>query len=70
MFVKYGDSTETFTIQKTAATCEICNQQKIIINEKLACTCSENKNFEKSKKILTQENVSTNFQRNKRVENV
>jgi hypothetical protein len=70
MFVKYGDNTENFTIQKTATICESCNQQKIIINEKLSCKCSENKNFEKSKKILTQENVSTNFQGNKRVENV
>jgi hypothetical protein len=70
MFVKYGDSTESFAIQKTSVKCEICNQQKVIINESQACSCSKNKNFEKSKKILTQEEVSANFQENKRVENV
>jgi hypothetical protein len=41
-----------------------------VINEKLECSCSKNKNFQKLKKILTQENNSTNFQENKRVENV
>lgn len=70
MFVKYGDNTESLAIQKTSNTCNICGEQKIIINEKSECGCSKNKNFDKSKKIFTQENNSTNFQENKRVENV
>lgn len=70
MFVKYGDNTEGFAVQKTAARCEVCGEEKIIINQKFICSCSKDKNFEKSKKILTQENVSANFQENKRVENV
>lgn len=70
MFVKYGDNTESFAIQKTSNTCNTCGEQKITINEKLECKCSKNKNFDKSKKIFTQENNSTNFQENKRVENV
>ena len=70
MFVKYGDNTESFAIQKTSNTCNVCGEQKIMINEKLECGCSKNKNFDKSKKIFTQENNSTNFQENKRVDNV
>jgi len=70
MFVKHGDDTKSFSIEKTGGSCEICNQQKININGKIECGCSENKIFEKSKKILTQDNLSANFQENKRVEDV
>jgi len=70
MFIKYGDNTDPFAIEKTGSLCESCGEQKIIINEKLECSCSENKNFKKIKKIFTQENNSANFQENKRVENV
>ena len=70
MFVKYGDKTEPFAIQKTGNMCEVCNEQVISINDKLECSCSKNKKFEKLKKIFTQENNSANFQENKRVENV
>lgn len=70
MFVKHGDTTAPLSIEKTGSNCQICNQPKININEKLECGCSKNKSFERSKKILTQDNLSANFQENKRVENV
>ena len=35
MFIKYGDRTDSCAIEKTAAICEACNEQKIIINGKL-----------------------------------
>ena len=70
MFVKHGDDTKSFSIEKTGSNCEVCKQQKININGKIECGCSENKIFEKSKKILTQDNLSANFQENKRVEDV
>ena len=70
MFVKYGDNTESIAIEKTANICNVCGENKLIVNEKIECNCSKNKNFNKLKKIFTQENNSTNFQENKRVENV
>ena len=70
MFVKHGDATKPFSIEKTSSSCNICNQPKININGKIECGCYESKNFEKSKKILTQDNLSANFQENKRVDNV
>jgi hypothetical protein len=70
MFVKYGDKTTPFVIEKTGSVCNVCGIEKIKINENFECNCSKDKNFEKSKKIFTQENNSTNFQENKRVENV
>lgn len=70
MFIKYGDKTESFAIEKTGSTCQKCGEQMLMVNKKLECSCSKNKNFEKLKKIFTQENNSTNFQENKRVEDV
>jgi hypothetical protein len=68
MFVKYGDKTDSFVIEKAAGVCEKCGEGFIKINNILECKCSKDKKFEKSKKIFTQENISTNFQENKRVE--
>ena len=70
MFVKHGDSTKTVSIEKSGSGCSICGQQKINVKDKIECNCSENKNFEKFKKILTQGDLSANFQENKRVEDV
>jgi len=70
MFVKYGDKTNPLVIEKTSGICEKCGESFIKINEKIECGCLKNKKFEKSKKIFTQENISTNFQENKRVEDV
>jgi len=70
MFIKQGDSTKTISIEKVGGNCNVCNEPKIKIDGLVQCGCSKNRVFEKSKKILTQNNFSANFQENKRVEDV
>ena len=73
MFLKYGDKTTPQTIEKTSSICEVCKDTIIKINSQKTCSCPslEDKNtYNKSKKILTQENISTNFLENNEFKNV
>jgi hypothetical protein len=70
MFIKHGDDTKSFSVEKTGTKCESCLQPIVKIDGQPECGCSNNKFFNKSKEILTQQDISTNFQENKRVDNV
>jgi len=73
MFLKYGDKTVPHEIEKTSSVCDACRDSIIIINGKKMCSCNsiESKNtYDKSKKILTQEIISTNFLENSEFKNV
>lgn len=66
MFTKFGDSTESLSIEKTANTCPQCLNQLIMINGKATCDCLAHKRFAKAKELLdqniTQEMESTTHQ--------
>ena len=73
MFLKYGDQTAPHEIEKTSSICSVCEESIIIINGSKMCSCNsiEAKNaYDKSKKILTQGNISTNFLENNEFKNV
>ena len=70
MFIKHGDKTRVISIEKTGANCDICKKQKINVDGEVKCGCSNSSVFDKSNKILTQNDFSANFQENKRVEDV
>jgi len=54
MFTKFGDSTESLSIEKTANVCPRCLNSMIIINGKVTCDCSAHKLFLKATEILEQ----------------
>lgn len=73
MFLKYGDKTTPQEIEKTSSICEVCNETIIKINNQKTCSCSSSGTkytYDLSKKILTQENISTNFLENNEFKNV
>ena len=61
MFVKHGDSTKSYSIEKLSAKCTACNSNYINVNGREVCKCSEDERVLKANKILTQEDFSTNF---------
>lgn len=54
MFTKFGDSTESLSIEKTANTCPRCLNQLIMVNGQATCDCSAHKQFIKAREILEQ----------------
>lgn len=61
MFVKFGDSTESFSTKETSKICNVCNQKIIMIDNEENCGCSQSEKLSKVSKIITQNNSSTNF---------
>ena len=61
MFVKFGDSTESFSTKETTKVCNKCNKKIIIIDNKELCECFDSEKLNKVSKFITQNNSSTNF---------
>jgi hypothetical protein len=61
MFVKFGDSTKSFSTKETNKLCNKCKKQIIVIDNKETCECFDFEKLNKISKIITQNNSSTNF---------
>lgn len=61
MFVKHGDATKSYSIEKSSSKCPRCKSNYILIDGRKECNCSEDERILKANKILTQEDFSTNF---------
>jgi hypothetical protein len=48
MFIKHGDDTKSFSVEKTGTKCESCLQPIVKIDGQPECGCSNNKFFNKS----------------------
>lgn len=61
MFVKFGDSTKSFSTKEIDKICNKCKQKILLVDEEELCKCSESEKLNKISKIITQNNSSTNL---------
>jgi len=62
MFLKYGDTTNSTSVEDSSEVCENCGNKLLIINDRSVCRCSENPDYKKSSDFFTQKKFSTNLE--------